>query len=130
MDRGHRLRMFSDATSRPACQSLTEIGRFENILLACHPCREIWARSRRVIEGGGTLDHDSGTEKCRGSFKGAIRIPLIWLGPSSLHSVDPLPIEQDALKDEDLPVRGLAEAVGNWLRPIPGEYEYEVLIPL
>jgi hypothetical protein len=46
------------------------------VLSACHPRREIWARSRLAILGGWFLDHDWRTEKRRGSFKGAIRIPM------------------------------------------------------
>src|SRR5580700_119019 len=49
-------------------------GGCRNEVSACHPCRESWARSRLLWRA--VHEESQQPEKKRGSFEGAIRIPL------------------------------------------------------
>jgi hypothetical protein len=61
---------------------MTIVGNSGMVLSACHPCREVWARSRLAAQRSGFAKPRPGESKdreSRGRFKGAIRIPLCSL---------------------------------------------------
>ena len=65
---------FSEARRESFCPLDTDLSWRS----ACHPCRESWARSRHLLQ---IVDEEAESENLkpkgkRGSFEGAIRIPL------------------------------------------------------